>query len=58
MQEMIDAGLHPPLPMRFPDPGKPEGIRTFRKPILTLEKIDVLQDTSGRSRRPSALSRT
>jgi len=25
--------------MRFPDPGKPDGIRTFRKPIMTLEKV-------------------
>ncbi|KAL3909395.1 MAG: hypothetical protein SGPRY_009442, partial [Prymnesium sp.] len=38
VQEMIDAGLI--RPFLFPDPGKPEGIRTFRKPILTLEKIN------------------
>ncbi|KAL1526637.1 hypothetical protein AB1Y20_015341 [Prymnesium parvum] len=38
VQEMIDAGLI--RPFIFPDPGKPEGIRTFRKPILTLEKIN------------------
>ena len=37
VDEMIAAGLI--LPMRFPDPGKPEGIRTFRKPILTLTNI-------------------
>jgi len=37
VDEMIAAGLI--LPMRFPDPGKPDGIRTFRKPILTLDKV-------------------
>jgi len=37
VDEMIAAGLI--LPMRFPDPGKPEGIRTFRKPILTMKDI-------------------
>ena len=24
------------LPIRFPDPGKPEGIRTYRKPVMTM----------------------
>ena len=37
VDEMIAAGLI--LPMRFPDPGKPEGIRTFRKPIMTLKDV-------------------
>ena len=37
VDEMIAAGLI--LPMRFPDPGKPEGIRTFRKPIMTLKEV-------------------
>ena len=37
VDEMIAAGLI--LPMRFPDPGKPEGIRTYRKPIMTLKEI-------------------
>jgi len=36
VDEMIAAGLI--LPMNFPDPGKPEGIRTFRKPVMTLKK--------------------
>ena len=27
------------LPIRFPDPGKPEGIRTYRKPILTMKSV-------------------
>ena len=27
------------LPIRFPDPGKPEGIRTFRKPVMTLKDV-------------------
>merc|ERR1719267_257637 len=34
VDEMVAAGLI--LPMRFPDPGKPDGIRTFRKPGATL----------------------
>jgi elongation factor 3 len=38
VEEMIAAGLI--LPMNFPDPGKPDGIRTFRKPILTLKDIN------------------
>ena len=38
VDEMIAAGLI--LPMRFPDPGKPDGIRTFRKPILTLKDVN------------------
>ena len=37
VEEMIAAGLI--LPMNFPDPGKPDGIRTFRKPILTMKDI-------------------
>jgi len=44
VQEMIDAGLIKPF--IFPDPGKPEGIRTFRKPILTLEKINFKYETT------------
>lgn len=35
---MIAAGLI--RPFIFPDPGKPEGIRTFRKPIMTLKDIN------------------
>jgi len=27
------------LPIRFPDPGKPEGIRTYRKPVMTMRGI-------------------
>jgi len=27
------------LPIRFPDPGKPEGIRTYRKPVMTMKGI-------------------
>jgi len=37
VDEMIAAGLI--LPMNFPDPGKPEGIRTFRKPVMTLKDV-------------------
>lgn len=37
VDEMIAAGLI--LPMNFPDPGKPEGIRTFRKPVMTLKNV-------------------
>ena len=37
VEEMIAAGLI--LPMRFPDPGKPDGIRTFRKPVMTLKDV-------------------
>jgi len=37
VEEMIAAGLI--LPMNFPDPGKPDGIRTFRKPIMTLKDV-------------------
>eukprot|EP00967_Tisochrysis_lutea_P016134 scaffold18191_cov25-Tisochrysis_lutea.AAC.1 len=37
VDEMIAAGLI--LPMNFPDPGKPEGIRTFRKPVMTLKQV-------------------
>ena len=37
VDQMIHAGQI--LPIRFPDPGKPEGIRTYRKPILTMKSI-------------------
>merc|ERR1740138_1713026 len=37
VDEMIAAGLI--RPFIFPDPGKPEGIRTFRKPIMTLKEV-------------------
>ena len=37
VDEMIAMGLI--LPMNMPDPGKPEGIRTYRKPILTLKDV-------------------
>ena len=37
VDEMIAAGLI--LPMNFPDPGKPEGIRTYRKPIYTFKGV-------------------
>merc|ERR1719217_49316 len=35
---MIAAGLI--RPFIFPDPGKPDGIRTFRKPIMTLKEVN------------------
>eukprot|EP00308_Calcidiscus_leptoporus_P024138 CAMPEP_0119354166 /NCGR_PEP_ID=MMETSP1334-20130426/3204_1 /TAXON_ID=127549 /ORGANISM="Calcidiscus leptoporus, Strain RCC1130" /LENGTH=1441 /DNA_ID=CAMNT_0007367649 /DNA_START=67 /DNA_END=4392 /DNA_ORIENTATION=- len=38
VEEMIAAGLI--LPMRFPDPGKPDGVRTYRKPIMTLKDVN------------------
>merc|ERR1719161_1464343 len=38
VDEMIAAGLI--RPFIFPDPGKPEGIRTFRKPIMTLKDVN------------------
>ena len=37
VDEMVSSGQI--LPIRFPDPGKPEGIRTYRKPILTMKSI-------------------
>ncbi|KOO35268.1 hypothetical protein Ctob_006459 [Chrysochromulina tobinii] len=37
VDEMMASGQI--LPIRFPDPGKPEGIRTYRKPILTMKEI-------------------
>ena len=37
VEEMMASGQI--LPIRFPDPGKPEGVRTFRKPIMTLKDI-------------------
>jgi elongation factor 3 len=37
VEEMMASGQI--LPIRFPDPGKPEGIRTYRKPILTMKNI-------------------
>ena len=38
VDEMIAAGLI--RPFIFPDPGKPDGIRTFRKPIMTLKDVN------------------
>jgi len=37
VEKMMESGQI--LPIRFPDPGKPEGIRTFRKPIMTISGI-------------------
>ena len=37
VEEMIEAGLI--RAFRMPDPGKPDGIRTFRKPIMTLKDV-------------------
>ena len=37
VDEMVASGQI--LPIRFPDPGKPEGIRTYRKPIMTMKNI-------------------
>ena len=37
VDEMIAAGLI--RPFLFPDPGKPDGIRTFRKPVMTLKDV-------------------
>ena len=37
VEEMIASGQI--LPITFPDPGKPEGIRTYRKPIMTMSSI-------------------
>jgi len=37
VDEMIEAGLI--RAFRMPDPGKPDGIRTFRKPIMTLKDV-------------------
>jgi len=44
IDELIAQGLV--LPMRFPDPGKPDGIRTFRKPIMTLKGTNFKYPTS------------
>jgi len=38
VDEMIEAGLI--RAFRMPDPGKPDGIRTFRKPIMTLKEVN------------------
>merc|ERR1719353_2871119 len=38
VDEMIAQGLIRPFIM--PDPGKPDGIRTFRKPIMTLKSVN------------------
>ena len=38
VEELIAQGLI--RPFLFPDPGKPEGIRTFRKPIMTLKDVN------------------
>ena len=46
VEEMMASGQI--LPIRFPDPGKPEGIRTYRKPILTMK--DVQYKYSGTDR--------
>jgi ATPase subunit of ABC transporter with duplicated ATPase domains len=37
VDEMVASGQI--LPIRFPDPGKPEGIRTYRKPIMTMKNV-------------------
>ena len=37
LEGMIASGQI--LPIRFPDPGKPEGIRTYRKPVMTMRGI-------------------
>ena len=37
------------LPIRFPDPGKPEGIRTFRKPVITLKDVSFKYDGSEKT---------
>ncbi len=37
------------LPIRFPDPGKPEGIRTFRKPVMTLKDISFKYDGTDKT---------
>ena len=42
VEAMIEAGQI--LPIRFPDPGKPEGVRTFRKPIMTLKEVAFQYD--------------
>ena len=46
VDEMIAAGLI--RPFIFPDPGKPEGIRTSRKPVMTLKKCSF-KNRGGRS---------
>merc|ERR1711988_195054 len=47
IDEMIAQGLV--LPMRFPDPGKPDGIRTFRKPIMTMKDISFKYESADKS---------
>jgi elongation factor 3 len=37
VEAMMESGAI--LPIRFPDPGKPEGIRTYRKPIMTMKGV-------------------
>jgi len=37
------------LPIRFPDPGKPEGIRTYRKPVMTMKDIHFTYEGSERA---------
>jgi len=46
VDEMVASGQI--LPIRFPDPGKPEGIRTYRKPIMTLKGISFTYDGTER----------
>ena len=44
VEEMIAQGLI--RPFRMPDPGKPDGIRTFRKPILTLKDVSFKYESA------------
>jgi len=46
VDEMVASGQI--LPIRFPDPGKPEGIRTYRKPIMTLKNISFTYEGSDK----------
>ena len=46
VEEMIAQGLI--RPFRMPDPGKPDGIRTFRKPILTLKDASFKYEGSDK----------
>ena len=46
VEELMASGQI--LPIRFPDPGKPEGIRTYRKPIMTLKSISFKYDGTER----------
>jgi len=46
VEEMMASGQV--LPIRFPDPGKPEGIRTYRKPILTMKSISYKYPTTDK----------